>query len=202
MDLLTLLPVLLIAVLALLVVVYLSWSILGPIFELNLGSAERRRLRIKQNQLLKVDEALNAQNYELALQLLNQSFCFDTISHDAGLIRIISGHNLSLLGKLLVIADAKARQLDNVGVVEELLNSRGALLQTLLEVKQSYVSARVERRSKGAGALPKWARDEYDRKIADIVGRLETNKQSLLSELHTCNNILSSSRSSNQVTYH
>ncbi|MCB0332200.1 MAG: hypothetical protein KDD55_01805 [Bdellovibrionales bacterium] len=201
-----LIPALFVAAITLYVIVYLGRSILNPLFGfllVKVGSGEKRRVQKKLQLLEEADRALDAGNYDGALLILRRAFHLDLIRKDLELISRVGALHLSILNKILLIAELTSIRLTHLPILEELLSARIQLMKQWNEARLLFEQTKKKRDEKGA-PLPDWASKEYKSKQDDVSDKLKTNRSSIEQQVEKLFTELSKSSQtqSSDVTYH
>jgi hypothetical protein len=178
MDFSLLFPSLVFAVLGSFILFLLLWSLWNAFF----GNAEiwgeRARFKRRQETLKKADAAIRAGDFPAALRLIENSYFFDHVKTDLNLIERVLGHHIGALGRLVSIAEEQDRSLANLAVIEDLVHARGDLMRSYAEASTTRSSLEQNRKK----PVPRWALDEYEKKMVEIVERLVVNRRSLASQ--------------------
>lgn len=163
------------------------------------GWMEKFRFRQKQKLLKHFDELSARGASGRAFEALRGGFFLDHVYLDADLIDRISGHHAGVLSRISVLAEQNSRSLPNFAVLEDLLQSRCELMRLYVE---TVTSKRLMSRNPKK-QIPRWALDEYRRKLDDIVDRLKTNRHSIESQIKELFSALKDSTTGESgVTYH
>lgn len=181
---------------------YIAWTLLSS-FLPNLKSLpEKLLLKRKQKSLTEADLLLNQNLTSQALPILRSCFILDHIKQSEQLIDQCSAHNLSILSRLLTIADAGSVHISSIAVIEDLLGTRQILLKSYIEVGVSAARAK-QKKSEGGKNVPEWALAEFYRKRSEVLDKLKTNSHSINSQLADLLQMLErKATSGSQVTYH
>lgn len=195
------LPAIVLALVGLSLIGFIIWVVFGSLILDLRAWAGRQKLVRKQRLLSEADELLRKGDLTLALPKLKDALLLDQELNTPILIETVTHHHLSILSRLISIAEQSSTHLPNLAIVEDLLASRAQLFRTLSEARQTRRSLR--RRSAGKETeVPDWARAEYEKKLTEIRDRLATNKKSLDAKLGEIFLALSSRSSAQEVTYH
>jgi len=197
---LTVLPALLFAACALGLIAFISWSVFHSLFAGGLGWINRQKLTRKEQLLATADALIKNESYTEALALLRNAFLFDQLPRNPTVIEGITHHHLSILSRLIAIAERTSSHLPNLAIVEDLLSTRGQLLRSYHEATAAKKSLKQRRKDKKE--LPQWALAEYENKTKDLLDKLDTNRKSLNSKLSEIFAALASAPPKQEVTYH
>lgn len=162
---------------------------------------DRWKLRRKERLLLLADECASAPSPERCFELLRGAFFLDHTSLGAPFIDKIYNHHLAILGRLVTLAEQRNKHLANLPVVEDLLQTRVALLKTFVDKLATKSSVARRRRQKGQ-ETPGWAMQEYSRAIQQLKDQIATNRQALDSQLDKLFESLHKIAEGDEVTYH
>jgi len=175
--------------------------IFGSIFGGGLSFVDKYRIRQKENLLVRADVYLKASDLESSLGFLKNSFFLDLIKNDIKLIDRAHNHNLSVLGKLIGVADRYSTHLANLPLLEDLLISRAQMMKSLIEKKAARNTLK-RKRAERARKAPLWAIPEFDAQIAEIREKLSVNKRSVDSQIAKLFSLISNAERGDEVTYH
>ena len=179
---------LLCAVFALYFILFLGRAIVSPILpHLKLTPDRRinRQLKQKQELLAKVDQAIEAEQFEPAYDMLCQALILDKRIRGKDILSSIGTHHLLILNKTLLIADLTGKTLSNLPVLEDLLSTRIQLIKVLIELEGKKSGDTTTRTD-----TPSWAKKAFQQKEAEINTKLETNLQSIYSQFNGVKEIL------------
>lgn len=179
MDIALLLPALLFGIVGLALVGVAAWVLWGALFGNSRSWGERARFKRREDLLKRVDVAIGAKDFPGALKLIEGSLFFDHIKSDVSLIEKILGHHMGVLGRLLAVGEELDLSLSNVAVIEDLMQARCELMRSYAEAASARDALRRNRKK----VVPRWALDEYDRKMVEIAERLTINLRSLNSQV-------------------
>lgn len=143
------------------------------------GWTEKLRFKNKVRLIKSADDMLAGGVTDKAFGLLRDGFFLESVQNDADLIDRIRGHHSGIVSRLMVIAEQRAASIPNLAVVEDLLQSRCELMRLHLETLQGRRQLSRARKRE----MPQWAKEEYRRKLDDILDRLKTNRRSIESQL-------------------
>ncbi len=142
------------------------------------GLGERARFKRREQNLKRADTAIRQGEFLAALKLIEAAFFFDHIRKDQALIDQVVGHHIGVLGRLIAISEEEGHPITGLAVIEDLVHSRGELMRAYMEATSTRDSLGKNRKK----AVPRWALDEYDKKMSEILERLSVNKRSLASQ--------------------
>ena len=201
-----LVSMLFVAAVAIYLIAYLGRAMFMPLFRslgAEPGMLERRKLKRRQSALEEADRAIDEKRFEVAAQSLRNAVFLDIIQRDLSLIPRVGALHLSLLNKLILLAELRSYQLSNLPLLEELFSTRVQLLKSWNEAKLTRKESRHKKKEAGE-ALPDWAAKEYNKKVEDLADKLKTNRMSIESQLDKLFQELYSADPSNDtdVTYH
>ena len=195
-----LLPAIVLAIIGFALCAYIGWAVFYPLLANAFHWAGRQKLLRKQKLLMSADELLKTGDFGSALPKLRDSFVLEIPPLRASAVESAAHHNLSILSRLITIAERSGSHIPNLAVVEDLLASRAQLCRALVETtlgKRSLGKKTGEKKD-----IPEWAVAEFDKKLSEINDRLTTNKKSLEGKLGEIFSSLASPRPASEVTYH
>lgn len=199
----TLLPAILFGLAGLIVIAFcvrvLFRSIFGDVNFLTLK--DNRKLTSRTELLLRAKTHLQQDSYDAAYPLLRNAFLLDLFNRDDRFINRLHDHHLSVLGAVLTISEQKVRRIPNLPIVEELLQIRATMLKAYHEAVLTKRALSSQRKNKGKS--PKWAVQEFQKKIQELKEKLTENRQSIERELDKLFATLQNrSGEESEVTYH
>lgn len=180
---------------------YFVWVTFRAVWSTPRGIFERVKVQRKEQLLRTFDRVAKERNLASAVNLLRDAFFLDEIRHSQALIERVNNHHTAILGRLVSLADARSSHLPNLAIVEDLLLSRALLLRGLLETREILAGAR-KKSGGGSFSQPKWAEQEFSKKLTDLYDKLTTNRRSLQAQLSELFSSLMRAAESNEVTYH
>jgi len=203
MELSTLIPALLFGILGLILIIHSIRLILKSAFGgWDTGNWLRgRKMARKESALKEADYYIDKSNYSESFGYLRQAFVLEERSLSMREIEQVANHNLSILGRVISIAEKTGSRLNNLPAVEGLLISRHQLMRSILEIEESRYSLRLRQKEKKK-SVPRWAFAEFSRKLREIKVDLADNRKALEPELDKLFDNLSQQKESDQVTYH
>lgn len=172
-------------------------GLLGP----GKGLIQRARIRYREKLAENADNLIKQESYEKAAAILRQAFYSEGIGKDLQLVDRLTNLNLSILGRLLIVAEKRSVQLENLAVVEDLILSRGQLMKALIE-KRRLAQGVAPATTSGAEPPPEWARQQFVKLYSELKDRLSTNQRSLDSQFGILLEYLSRARQAEEVRYH
>ena len=175
----------------------LASSLLGP----GRGFVQRARIRYREKLAADADSFIGSGDLESAAALLRKAFYAEGVCRDMQLVDRLTSHHLSILERLLALAEKRSMHLENLAVLEDLILSRAHLMKALIEKKSLLRGERPMPAGEDA-ETPEWARQQFARVYAELRDRLITNQRSLESQLGTLFDSLLRSHEVEQVTYH
>lgn len=158
------------------------------------GFFERWAFRRKHKLLKEIDALIDSSSLEKAQELSREAFFLRIVERSPELVSRVGSHHLSLLNKLIMIAELRQQKLENLAVLEGLLDTRTQLMKVLCERRA---------RESGGKREPGWARKEKRAKVQELYDRLQTNEQSIekqIDELYL--HLSNEGDSSAEVQYH
>ena len=161
---------------------------------------DRRKLRKKEELLAKADELVSSKDFRRASQLLEEAFCLYEIPASLEAVERSQNLHMTVLGRVLSIADQNSTHIDNLALLEELVHARYAITKTLLE-KHASLRTLKRQNAKEKKSLD-WALTEYKTQIDDLQAKLASNKKNLQSQTVIMFKCLWSRQASDEVTYH
>lgn len=189
------------ATLGLGIIGYFAWVTFRAVWSTPRGIFERIKVQRKEQLLRTFDRIAKERNLASALSLLRDSFFLDEIRHSQALIERVNNHHTTILGRLVSLAEARSSHLPNLAIVEDLLLSRALLLRGLLETREILAGAR-KKKPGGSFSQPKWAEQEFNKKLEDLYDKLATNRRSLEAQLKDLFANLMRVPDPKEVTYH
>ncbi len=178
----------------------IGWIVLYPLAGNAFHWMGRQKLLRRQKLLMTADLLLKAGDFGSSLPKLRESFVLEIPPLRAAAVEGVAHHNLSILSRLINIAERSGTHIPNLAIVEDLLATRAQLCRALVETtlgKRSLGKKIGEKKE-----VPDWALAEYDKKLAEINDRLVPNRKSLEAKLGDIFTSLSSPPSVSEVTYH
>jgi tetratricopeptide (TPR) repeat protein len=169
------------------------------------GSAPRLlggvRLRRKVKLVETADLLMREGKLEEAAEALKHAFVLNHQRGDEAFLERLYTHHLGILSRLVTIAEKRNRRVENLPLLEGLLASRNDLIRGYEDVSFGKRKLRERRKEKGM-ETPPWADDEFDRKLRELIDRLDTNRKSIESQLDDLTKSLGTEASGEEVTYH
>lgn len=159
------------------------------------------KLRKRGKVLATADILIEEGKLREAATALHNSLLLEQVEGDEGFLEKVNNHNLSVLARFVNIAEKRETHIENLPLLEELLVSRHELLRSLHEVSYHRRKLKEKRKEKGQ-ETPQWAEGEFERKQADVVDRLDTNKKSIDSQIKNLIAVISRDSAGSRVTYH
>ena len=120
-----------------------------------------------------IDEKLKATDTDAVYELIQQAFFFSYQSIDEPLVHRIGAHHGLLVKRIASLARTQSAAHEALPLLDDLIASRTVLLRSLVEVTR-------KRRSLKA---PGWAKEEYAKKLTELVDRLQTNERAIQSQI-------------------
>lgn len=200
----SLIPSLLFGLAALAIIVYFLRALVAP-FTGNISGIKgwRERLKFKKKRrLLSECDAIIANGYSpKAEAYLKESLFLDSIVKDQNLIDPIHNHNLAVIGRILNVFESHSLSPTKLPEIEELFLMRSQLNLSYFETVESRHEFKNKKRERGK-KLPDWALGEFDKKLALLHDRLQTNRASLIKAIGSLFDALSKGPSEEEVQYH
>lgn len=157
---------------------FMGRSLLVAVLGNTRGVGERNRFKRKEERLKLADVSIRKGEYLSALSHLEAAFFFDHVQSDLGLIDKVVGHHIGILGRLITISEEEGCSVSGLAVIEDLVHSRGDLMRAFFDAYRTKESLSKNRKK----PVPRWAVEEYSKKMVEILERLATNKRSLSSQ--------------------
>jgi hypothetical protein len=179
MDLSLVVPAIVFLALGASIVGYLIWVLFTALAGNTRGWGETARFRRKEQDLKNADKLLELKDWSSALAALEGAFFFDQVRTNEQLIEKSLGHNLSVLTRLLSVAEGLDRSVSNAAILEDLVESRCDLMRAFFEAANARETLKKSRKRQ----VPRWAFEEYDKKLLEIADRLTTNRKTLESQI-------------------
>jgi len=179
MDLGIILPVILFLLVGGSIVGYLIWVLFSALAGNTRGWGEMSRFKRRELELKNADRLLEVKELSSALKTLESAFFFDQVRTNEQLIEKALGHNLSVLSRLMSIAEGLERSISNAAILEDLVESRCDLMRAFFEAASSREALKRSRKRQ----VPRWAVEEYEKKLFEIADRLATNRKTLESQI-------------------
>lgn len=197
----TIIPALIFGLLAVALIAYLVVTIMQALSFDPRTFWQRRKLASRLKLLNQADDFLQRELVDEALALLREAFFLETTALSAEFIDQITAHNISTLGRFVVLAEKRGGRLPNLPVLEGLFYSRKELLDSHLETLEARRAIKTRRKGEGKDTPP-WADLEYSSRIEALADRLVANQQSIRNLLGELFDAIKTMRASQQVTYH
>ncbi len=181
------------------VFLYFAWALLSPASLLLRGGKGSFRLSRVANRLKRIDQLLDAEQFDLAIRELRRCVLVN-ISGSEKVLRELKSHHQNILSRCIVIAEQLGGKLDSLPDVERLLIERTQLLHLFDNTHQAFHKV-TEKRVRAGKALPTWSKEEYRKRVKQVKSELKRN----LGELEEAYEKLFSSitqKEGEQVTYH
>ena len=167
------------------------------------GLVQRARIRYREKLVEDADRLIGLGDLEAAGLLLRKAFYPEGAGSDLQLIERLSNLNLSILGRIVAIAEKRAQHIENLAIVEDLILSRAQLMRAVIEKKTLLQGARsAAAEHDPAARKPEWVKLQFARLYAEVKDRLDTNQRSLESQLDLLFDNLKRSDQAQQVPYH
>lgn len=183
------------------VALYLGSLIVRPLIGDTRGLSYRWKLKKRQRLMQLADEAVESEKIPQAVLLLKGAFYLFSDYPEPRFIDQTITHNLETLGRIVALFEQRSIHGSNLPVVEGLIQSRGELLRSAFEISTTKERVKVRQAEKGKEA-PEWAFEEFSKKLAEILDRLETNRKSLESQLDRLFSELDKGPAGSEITYH
>jgi hypothetical protein len=174
----TLLPALLFLIAGGALVYFMGRSLLVAVLGNTRGVGERNRFKRREERLKLADVSIRKGEYLAALSHLEAAIFFDHVQSDLGLIDKVVGHHIGILGRLITISEEEGCSVSSLAVIEDLIHSRGDLMRAFFDAHRTKESLTKNRKK----SVPRWAVEEYSKKMIEILERLATNRRSLSSQ--------------------
>lgn len=165
------------------------------------GLPARWRLKRKMRALAAVDKALERGALADASQLLKDAFYLEQVKLDKKFIAYVHHHNVSVLGRLVVLHEKRGVHMQNLALVEGLFQSRRELMESHYDTISTRSALREKRGQKGKD-VPQWSSSEFDSKLEGVRDKIFTNKRTLRAQLQEAFKALGSLSSEREITYH
>lgn len=159
------------------------------------------KLKKRTKGLAAADALVDEGKLKEAATALHGAFLLDQVEGDEAFLDKVNNHNLSVLARFVNIAEKRETHIANLPLLEELLVSRHELLRGLQDISYHRRKLKEKRREKGQ-ETPQWAEGEFERKQAETLDRLETNRKSIDTQIKDLIKNLSKDQSNARVTYH
>src|SRR5262249_34517292 len=131
------------------------------------GLGDKLALKRKDSLLAQADALIKAGSFHEATAALRKTFILDHIKSSPVMVDASVNLHLSVLSRLIMIAERKGAHLENLAVVEDLVQGRGQLLHSYLDTVRDR-GALKQKRSKSGKGVADWALSEYEKKLADL----------------------------------
>lgn len=195
------LPATLFAIIGALIVVFVLRQVLsaalGDIRGFGTRFVKKRRLK----KLTKVDELIEKKLLMEASHLLRECFCIDKYIVSSDEVKLNLNYNLGVLGRLMVISDKSGQRLANLGIIEELFQSRAELAMKAFGIIETWEAIRTSRNQAGKN-LPSWSSLEFKKRLEEVEDKLKTNEQTLIAQLKEAFLCIESAQPTEPITYH
>lgn len=159
----------------------LGYFVFKPVKELLLRSRSQNELSRKIIFVHQIDALLEGGNPVEAITIL-PSVLYLEIPRSAESISDIREINQLFLSRALAISEKTGARIPNIEILESLVIERTELIQLLFKAKYSFETILGKREDNGK-SLPKWTKDEFQRKNNEIDTALKTNFSALKDEL-------------------
>ena len=158
-------------------------------------------MRQKEGLLKQSDDLLKTGQLIKTLDLLGRAPCFEGPASDKFFVEKFHDHNLSVLSRLIGIAQKHGILIPNLAVIEELFQSRTELLFEYMESEKLKNQLRDRERTQGK-KTPDWAFSECAKKLSNIEDNLLTNTRSLKSQFDEIFALLRKAPEGEGIVYH
>ncbi len=164
------------------------------------GITDNLKIGQHQKALERSDRLIEQREFKAAAPLLQEALILLHIKKDRALVERSVQFNLSVISRIISIAEHTGAHLENLAIVEDLIHSRGELQLAFLDGLRDR-SAFQRRRSEAGKGAPDWALSEFNRKVEDLEERITTNKRSLQTQVKELLDAAANGPSTT-ITYH
>jgi hypothetical protein len=161
---------------------------------------EQARLKRKESILTSIDEDIEKGSQGEALKRIETAFMWEQAS-SITLAEKVHAHNLSVLSRLVALAETHGQHISNLAVLEDLIGTRLSLCRNYLDVEAASKKAK-KRGKQDKREVPAWALLEFSRKLSELNEKLKINRRTLESQVQTALSSLGKEQQSTSVTYH
>jgi hypothetical protein len=159
-----------------------------------------RSYRRAVRRLTKADTLIEREQWAEAMRELEKAVVLDTAA-DRQLISLLQDHHQNVLSRFLLIAEENSCHPDNSPLLERLFIERNELLTLYAKADEAYRRLQSKRTQAGK-ELPSWSRTDFDKRSAEILEALRTNRMRLVEELSKLTLFIEAPPHDEQVTYH
>lgn len=197
----TLIPALLVALVALGILYGLSTVLFRELIGDVHGFTERLRLKRCARAVQELDKLIEQSLFPKAISDLKGAFFLEHPRSSRELAKIVLDHNLAVLGRLVVIGEKTGGEIDNLALIEGLFHSRAELFDSYFDTIDSQRSIKAERAKEGK-STPAWGEAEFERKLEIVADKIITNRQNIITQVEETLRALKNLKPQEEVTYH
>lgn len=198
----TLIPALLFGLLGAVLLLMIVRGLLTPILGSSVkGLLSRWRINKKIKQLAKIDKAIQLKSLDQALDMLKEAFYLEQVKIDKRFVAYVHNHNVSVLGRVVTVAEKRGGHMHNLALVEGLFQSRRELMESYLETLDVKKAVARKRKEQGKD-IPNWSSGGFQEKLDEIRDNIFTNKRSIKAQLQEAFKLLGTMHSQEEITYH
>ena len=163
---------------------------------------ERQKVAKKERLLAAGDVFFQSKNFPQALESWKSAIYLDSLRHQPGLVETVLNLNLNVLSRLVSLSEKQGRHILNLARVEDLFATRGELMKTFCDTKNTLHKLRHRKKDTKSAGAPDWALQEFSKKHAEIKQKIAVNRDNLESELKCLFDSFSGLTAERQITYH
>ena len=187
---------------ALVLLFYFSWQLMGPLLVGLRGRKGPSQIRKAAGRLQKVDQLISEGNPSEALKILRKSFLLDGETSSQQNLSRLKEHHQNVLSRALVLAEELNGRADNIAEVEHALMARIELQNLHLKATESYQNVKFRRKQAGK-ELPSWSRSDFEARIKEIKEELKKNESIVLEQISELfASLQSSTEDDDSIIYH
>jgi gas vesicle protein len=196
-----LIPALFFAAVSVALIVFLVRAILSPLLQSSFFKLDNLRLGSKQKLLNHADNLIQQERYLEAAQSLTRAFVLNEHISDRDVIDKVQSLHIGALSRILLVADQRGIQLNNLAEMEELISRRSVLLKAHAEALGTKHRV-IQKRKEQKGETPEWAVKEFSNKVQEIKKALKNNTSEIESSLVEILKQLNQEAPPSKVTFH
>ena len=184
----TAIPAVILGAVSVWLILFLLSGVFASLFSGMSGVTERMKFKSKLQLLKEADKRLQENPSPEIIKLLKDSFHLAHVKKDTSVLNQLLNHHLSILNRVLSIGEISGIRYERIGVLENLLEERSALLKSFLDYEESKEALQRKRKEKGSDT-PDWALSEYKSQLEKLRVSISDNRASiekLLDELVDC----------------
>lgn len=201
MGFLTVIIAIFIGLLAFAIISYLAYLFYLSTFGNSRSFFEKRKVKRLTSSLDSIDQQILLGVTPSLIENLEKAFFLDLIKSDRQQLEAVHTHNLEVLARILKLSEKNQGHLKNIGVVEDLFDSRFELLDLYIKTHSLKDKIKTKLKQKDRD-IPQWSQSEFDRKIVSIEEELKTNTKTLEQQIKLLLESLKDMSSVQGMVYH